>query len=364
MIPAEFGITPQMRRQWGIVALVGLVAALVIGLFQPASLFGGYLAAFVLVSGVPLGAVSIAFMFQLTGGRWGRGLNESLRFAAGALIVAPLLAIPIFLGLPWLYPWFSDPPAAGTFRALYLNTPAFVARGAVYLLVWVVLGVAVARTGDPDEKRTRKWVGPVLVFYLLTLTFAAVDWIGSMDRHWYSTVLGFYVMTGQALSALALFALLAPRRPETPDTQTLHDWGNLLLTFVVLFAYMAYSQFFIIWNGNLPHEIAFYVPRVRGAWGVVALILIIIEFALPFFALLARNAKRNPIALAAVAAVVIAARVVDSPWMVLPALPTGQLLGIVAYILLVPALTWFWLVAAGWVQGRLLPAARWQEARP
>lgn len=365
MIPQEFRITDRLRRQWGLAALIGLVIALVIGLFRPASLFGGYLAAFVLISGVPLGAMSIALMFQVTGGRWGRGLNESLRFAAGAAMATLVLAIPIFLGMPWLYPWYSEPPAADTFRASYLNPAAFVGRGAVYLVFWAILGAVLARTGEPEERRTRKWAGPVLVFYLLTLTFAAIDWVGSIVQHWYSTVFGFYLIVGQALSALALLVLLAARRPDQPETQTRHDWGNLLLTFVVLYAYMAYSQFLIIWSGNLPHEITFYVQRVRGAWGALAVVLIILGFLLPFGALLARNAKRRAQALAAIAAVVLFARLLDSAWMVLPGLSAGQLLGLLAYFLLLPGLAWVWLLAAGWLHAWVPASAELRrEARP
>jgi hypothetical protein len=352
------GAAPGFDQRVGIGAALALAAAVLLGLASPRGFFAGWAAALLLVSGVPLGAASLTLLYELTGGRWGRAAGPALRALSAGLRAAPLIVVPLLVGIPWLYPWYSEPPAHGSFRATYLSVGPFIGRAIGIVAIWLATGLLLARSHDPD-RAPRRWPGPLLVLYLLSITVAAIDWYGSLDRHWYSTIIGLYLIVGQALTALALVVLGAARRGSPPAADTLHDWGNLLLTMVVLHAYLAYSQFFIIWNGNLPHEIAWYVPRVRGAWGGVAVVLILIEFALPFAALLARRTKRSYRSLATVAGLVLGARVLDSAWMVLPAVGRDAALGVLCYLLLVPALVVGW-----WRLGTVLPPRCGDSLRP
>jgi hypothetical protein len=179
-------------------------------------------------------------------------------------------------------------------------------------------------------RRLQVLSGPGLVLYGLTITFASTDWIMSLQPNWYSTIFAGLVATGQVLSALAfvivVLALLATRPPliDVATPVTLNDLGNLLLTFVILWAYLAFSQFLLIWVGNLPEEISWYLPRLSEGWQGIALLLVLFHFALPFLFLLSREVKRNPRSLGLVAATVLGMRFVDLFWQVMPAFPEAR----------------------------------------
>jgi hypothetical protein len=178
--------------------------------------------------------------------------------------------------------------------------------------------------------RFRRVSAPGLLLLVLTVTLASVDWIMSLDPHWYSTIFGLFIVVGQALSALAftiaVLALIARSGALGGLLQAghFHDLGKLMLAFVMLWAYLAFSQFLIIWSGNLPEEIPWYIERIRGAWGAVALLLVIGHFALPFALLLSRDLKRHGNLLSRVAIFVIAMRLVDLIWLVAPTFSYGE----------------------------------------
>jgi hypothetical protein len=169
-----------------------------------------------------------------------------------------------------------------------------------------------------------------LVLYALTVTFWSVDWVMSIEPHWFSTIYGVLFMTGQALAALAfavaVLVLLARRPPlsEVIGPGHYHDLGKLLLAFVMFWAYVTFSQFLIVWSGNLPEEVPWYLARLRGGWGAVALGLVLLHFSLPFVLLLSRTVKRNPRTLAAVAVIIVGMRFVDALWLILPAFSRGD----------------------------------------
>jgi hypothetical protein len=167
--------------------------------------------------------------------------------------------------------------------------------------------------------------GPGLVFLVLTVTFASIDWIMSLEPEWFSTIFGLLTITGYGLTAFAftivILALVYRDNPEGSfiSKRHFHDYGKLLLTFVMLWAYLSFSQFLIIWAGNLPEEIPWYVERVRGSWGAVAILLIVGHFALPFTLLLSANLKKRSTTIARVAIFVLVMRFVDLLWYVTPA---------------------------------------------
>jgi hypothetical protein len=182
------------------------------------------------------------------------------------------------------------------------------------------------RGEDPGLTRRMQLVaGPGLAAYCLAVTFASVDWLMSLQPHWFSTIYGVYLMGSQGLSALAFLIVaalyLSRREPMAGVIQPrhFHDWGKLFLAFVMLWAYFSFSQFLITWAGNLPEEISFFAARTRGAWGAVAIAIVLFHFAVPFVLLLSRDLKRNAGRLAAVAVLMLVMRWVDLLWQVEPA---------------------------------------------
>jgi hypothetical protein len=199
----------------------------------------------------------------------------------------------------------------------------------MYFVIWMLLGFGLCRRGDRQDSpgplpRFQGLSGAGLVLYSLTVSFAMVDWVMSLDPHWGSTIYGLIFIAGQGLSALAFsvvmltfFTHYSPYR-EIIKPMQFHDIGKLMLAFVMLFAYFSFSQWLIIWAGNLPEEISWYLHRIRGGWGVVALVIILFHFALPFALLLSRERKRAGSRLIGLAIFLMFMRVVDIYWYVVP----------------------------------------------
>jgi hypothetical protein len=219
-------------------------------------------------------------------------------------------------------------------KALYLNPAGFAARAAFYFLVWGVLAHLLSRLSlQQDSGWTRKTArrmrglsGGGLLLMGLTITFSSIDWAMTLDPRWFSHIWGVLFMVGQALSALALCIIMIARMGGEPPLSraalpgTVHDLGKLMLAFVMLWAYVNLSQFLIIWSGNLPEEIPWYIQRLSGGWQAVAMLLLLLHFVLPFLMLLSRDLKRSARSLSLVAGLVLAMRVVDLYWLVGPEL--------------------------------------------
>lgn len=296
--------------------------------------FRSYLVAYLYFLGIALGCLALDMMHRLTGGAWGEAARDIL--AAGTRTV-PLLAVlfvPFVFGMPDLFAW-ARPEESGVETALagrhaYLNVGFFWVRAAVYFAVWWSLARVVARRGNrgevsAEERRRRQAVSGVgLVAYFLTATFASVDWLLSLDPSWYSTIYGIYFVGTHALGALSLVAIAGfflSRRQASPaplEARHFHDWGNLLLAFIMLWAYFALSQFLVIWMGNISEEVAWYVHRERGGWVVVSALLVVLQFFVPFVVLLSRRVKRSARRLAVVGVLIAATRWLDLYWQVGP----------------------------------------------
>src|SRR5437867_1559766 len=217
-------------------------------------------------------------------------------------------------------------------KHLYLNTPFFIVRAAIYFAVWNALSYFLNawsleqdRTGDPRVARRMQMLSAGgLVAYGLTITFASFDWLMSLEPHWFSTIYGVLIIGGQGLSAMAfLIAAIVwlGRRPPLQDVVVpahLHDLGNLLLAFVMLWAYFSFSQYLIIWSGNLPEEIAWYLHRLQTGWRVVGVALVLFHFAVPFCLLLSRAVKRQGRMIVKVAVGILIVRLVDLFWLIAP----------------------------------------------
>jgi hypothetical protein len=278
----------------------------------------------------------------LTGGAWGVVIRRPCEAAARTLPLVALMFVPIVIGIPNLYPWSHAKVVAADevlrHKQVYLNVPFFLARAAVYFAGWILLSWFFNRWSGREDREGSARVhrkmaalaGPGLIFWGFSVTFMAVDWVLSLDPHWFSTIFGMLFMVGQGLSSMAfliaLMVLLARRRPmsEVLTPRHLHDLGKFLLALVMVWAYFSFSQFLIIWAGNLPEEIPWYLERLRGGWQYVALALVAGHFALPFALLLSRDLKRNFNLLGGIAIGVLLMRMVDLYWLVAPDFRKGQ----------------------------------------
>ena len=318
---------------------VGLIAAVLCAggaLIFPPVFFRAYLSAYIFWIGIPVGALALLMLHHLVGGRWGFMIQRVLEAAIQTLPLMALLFIPLLFGLADLYPWAQTEVVAADpllqQKAAYLNIPFFIARAVAYFAVWIVLGRLLVTWSLQQDRsaddtltlRLQRLSGPGLVLYGLTVSFAVIDWIMSLEPKWYSTIFGMIFMVSFGLAAMAL-AILATRflESEKPLAQVVspdrwHDLGNLLLALVMFWAYLNFSQFLLIWSENLAEEIPWYLHRIGGGWEWVAVALILFQFALPFILLLSRNTKRDSRTLAAVAAAILFMHWLDILWMIVP----------------------------------------------
>ena len=311
--------------------LAGFAAAIAMTASGVGELWYPYLFAFVLCLGLGLGAEAILLIHRLTGGRWGRCVRRPLEAMTSTVPAIALFFVPIALAMDAIYPWLahgSDEIVDA--KVGWLNRDFFLARAAFYLVIWSVIAVSLVRakpSPSDADRRSRPLIVLAcagLIVHVLTVGFAAVDWIASLEPRWYSSIFGFNVVAAQALGAMALITALACASASSLDPLTeearerLNDLGNLLLMFVTFDAYLSFVQFFIAWNGNLPNHVVWYVPRMTGFWGAAGVAMIALQFAAPLVLLLFRAIKRNPRRLLVVALIVLAGRVIDSAWLVLP----------------------------------------------
>ena len=330
---------PELARHQRTLLLAGALGAVVSlggALLNFTQFMQSYLMAYMLCLGVTLGSLALGMVHQLSGGAWGVVIRRPIGAAARVLPVMTALFLPIALGMSRLYPWTNADLVAHDevlrHKQLYLNTPFFLTRAALYFLVWNVLSYflnawSLEQDRNPDPRiarRMQKLSAGGLLAYGLTITFAAFDWLMSLEPHWFSTIYGVLIMGGQGLSALA-FLIVAlvwlSRRPPLDRIVVaahFHDLGNLLLAFVMLWAYFSFSQYLIIWSGNLPAEITWYTHRLQTGWRWVGTLLVLFHFAVPFVLLLSRAVKRDPQMLVKVAIAVLIVRLLDLFWLIAP----------------------------------------------
>ncbi len=347
----DFNVSTELRgslRQWrvraGIVGVIGLVAV-ILGAFlvSPAQFFRSYLWSYIFYLGISAGCLAWLMMQYLTGGAWGVMIRRPAEAAARTLPLFILLFIPIVFGLSSLYPWtHADIVAKDEIlkhKQVYLNVPFFLVRAAIYLVGWSFLGWFLNRWSAVEDRegpviahgKMSTISAPGLIFWGFAVTFMSVDWVMSLDPHWFSTMFGLLFVAGQGLSSMAflitVLVLLSYFRPLSGilTERHLHDVGKLLLANVMVWAYFAFSQFLIVWAGNLPEEIPWYLERLRGGWQYVALVLVFGHFALPFALLLSRDLKRNFKLLAGIAVFILCMRIVDVYWLVAPDYLKGAL---------------------------------------
>jgi hypothetical protein len=309
--------------------LLGGVAALVGLCLDPAAFARAWLLAFVAWVGLPLGALGFRMLHGLCGGDWGRAVGGVLDAMLRTMPVMVVLFVPLLFGISALYPWtradFAMQPELAR-KAVYLNGVGFALRGLGCLIGWAVLGRLVVRA-RAGRRGAICAVG--LIVYTLSGTLAALDWVMSLDPQWTSRVFGILFLVGQALAAFAFAVALvawSASRPDAawrPEPKTLRDLGNLLQAFLLLWAYLEFMQLLVIWNGNLPHSIPWYLARSGGIWLVVSVALGVLHFGVPFLLLLFRANKEHPRRLCWIASWLVLMRLLADGWTVLPAFGAG-----------------------------------------
>ncbi len=318
-----------------VVAVVGFGGSVWGWSLSPAPVLVAYLGAYDFWVGLSVGCLLVAMIHHLTGGHWGFAVRRILEAGFMTLPVMAVFFLPIVLNASRLYPWtapgrLTDPLMH--FRNAYLTSPGFASRAVLALGTWCLLGFLLRRwslrqdtTADPAPTLRMRFVsGPGIVIVGLTATFAFVDWIMSCEPEWRSTIFPVVQLAGDVLAAFALSTLcLAGLRLEPPyaavvESRHFHDLGNLLLAFVMFWTYVAFSQLLVIYSGNLPKEIEWYLHRTEGGWRYWVTTVALFHFALPFFLLLFRSVKRRTTWLAVLSAMLLVVHGMDAIWQVAP----------------------------------------------
>jgi hypothetical protein len=328
------------RRSLGI-GLVFTAVSAVLAWVSPDQFFRAYLLGFMAWLGVTLGSMAILMIRHLTGGGWGMVIRRIMGAAMRCIALMALLFIPLLFGLPRLYVWarpldsIPDVHLRQHLEVLtktYLSVHGFIIRAVLYFAIWNLLSYLLTRwsveqdrPGARDNSARFKAVsGPGLILYGFTISFAAIDWVMSIDPSWISTIYGLLILIGEVLSAMC-FAIVVERilvnyKPmsELLKPDYVQDHGKWMMVFIMMWAYFSFSQWLIIWAGNLPEEITWYMTRLSGGWAYVGLWLVVFHFAVPFVLLLSRPFKRDIRRLVWLAIWLMLMRYLDLLWMIEP----------------------------------------------
>jgi hypothetical protein len=381
-----------VQRRALVVALVGLGLSAALSWGEPDRLWRAYLFAFLPGWLITMGGMGLLAIGNLTGGRWATAARPAYLAQLQALPLVAILFIPIALTLPSVYPWAAHPTTLELppGKAQYLSIDFFRGRAIGYFVVWLGVAWWLARVSrwdlPPASTPAMRRAGALsLVFLAPTATFAAFDWGMSLEPEWYSSIYGAIMIASGVLAAhgLAICGLatcqpfgrravntaVAESDPHDPLTavaerslpshpaaaafdaraaEIFNDLGNLLLAFVMVFAYFSFSQFLIIWSGNLPSEIAWYRLRLQHGWQWLALAVVLLMFFVPFSNLLSRDVKRSPLRLARVAALLVVMHVVHLYWAIIPALPETGIVWLATNVAALATLSGGWLAAVVW----------------
>lgn len=337
-VPPAVGRLASLALPAGALGLLGCA----LGFFtNPEQFYRSYLYGWLFWVILTWGCLGLTMLNLQTGGRWGLVIRRILEAGMRNLPLMAVLGLPILLGLAHIYPWAAPSAASDELiqrKAQYLNAPFFIGRYVFYFALWAtiasLLGSWSSRLDqgyDPKiARRMRQVAGGGLVALGLSISFASVDWAMSLNPHWFSTIYGIIFLVGAGLSAFTFSVLVMVRMAgDEPyrgvvQTEQWHDLGKLIFAFTFLWAYLNFSQFIIIWSGNLPEEIPWYLARITGAWKLVTIAVVVLHFALPYALLLSRDIKRGSSLLAKVAALLFAMRFVELYWQIAPEMGHGH----------------------------------------
>jgi hypothetical protein len=344
MIENQYSLAPalgeSLKKYQGLAGIIGLIGiiALFAGYFisTPEQFLRSYLVGFWFWIGMAGGCLVLVMIQYTAGGAWGMMIRRIGEAGMRCLPLMVILALPLLFGTKTLYVW-AQPAVADHDKVIqgkhfYLNLPFFYGRAVLYFAVWGALVYLLSkwsleqdRTGDIKiAKKLEALSGAGIVLFTFTMTFASVDWLMSLDPHWFSTIYGLLICVGQTLSAMALVVaaviLLSGHAPlnQLITKRHLLDLGKLMLALTMLWAYLSFSQLILIWSGNLPEEITYYIDRLNGGWEYLGAFLFLFHFTFPFLMLLSQKLKKNPRTLYKIAIYIIVVRLLDVFWLVEP----------------------------------------------
>ncbi len=317
---------------------IALIAWAVGTWFNPEQGLRGWLLGFIFWGGLCFGSIGVLMLQYLTGGAWGVVIRRTLEAASRTLPLVALMFVPLALGVTYLYEWTHLPPDDYTVihRGAFMTPKWWIIRAVIYFFLFGVMAYLLNKwsaeqdaTDDYEVSasllaRMSRFLGPTMVIYALVVTFASVDWVMMLDPHWFSTIWGLLFVVGWALGcfcfSVTVLALLSDKVPmnEVLGKRHFHDIGKLMLALVMVWAYFNFSQFLIIWSGNIPEETPWYLARMTGIWMFIGAALILLHFAFPFLILLQQDFKRKPKLLASIAVFILLMRLVDMFYMIGP----------------------------------------------
>lgn len=318
------------------IGLLGLATSAVGYFTETTQFFHSWLVAFMFWLSIGLGGLFFTMLHHLVNAQWSTVLRRWSESAMATLPLMSLFVIPILLGMHDLYHWsHADIVAHDEIlqgKAAYLNPTFFVIRSIGYFVIWTILAVVLHRISlkQDDEHSSalsakfRKISAPGMILFAMTITFASFDWIMSLDAHWYSTIFGVYIFSGSFIAILSFMILIGlyQRRQAILHNQVTiehyHDIGRLMFSFVIFWAYMGFSQYFLMWYANIPEETVWFYHRWYSDWRPMSLVIIFGHFVIPFIVLITRAAKRKMILLGTVSVWLLVMRWVDLYWLVFP----------------------------------------------
>src|ERR1035441_7555448 len=339
-------VAQTMQQRSLVIGVIAAIASVAGAYFAPGSFYSAYLIGFMFWLGLSLGCMAILMLYHLVGGAWGTVIRRILESGMMTLRLMFFLFIPILLNLPKLYFWarpgLTDRKIIEIHQS-YLNFNGILLRYILYFVIWFGMAYFLNHWSTEQDSiagqstlRFRAMSSIGLVVYSLTISFAVIDWVMSLQARWISTIYGLLFIAGEALSAfcfcVVIESILGKRKPMSEyltDTEV-HDHGKFMLAFVMVWAYFNFSQWLIIWAGNLPEEIPWYIRRMNGGWGEVGLFLAVFQFAVPFALLLSRQLKRKTHSLVWLASWIILMRMIDIFWHVEPGLSVVRSAALVA----------------------------------
>lgn len=328
-----------MQRPAMAVAAVGGVACAIGWVIDPRRAAAAYLVAYVVFLGVALGALAMIMIARMSAATWFIACRRDAEHVTAVLPALAILFLPVILSARLLYPWVdaasshsSTLARAVAAKQAYLNFPWFVARAVIYWVVWISLAELLRRVSIANERRasalSRRRMNVIsavgLPLYAFTVSFASFDWMMSLSPAWYSTIYGVYYFSGCMVGALALLTVIVARRvsserkPGSADEACMQALAKLLLTFVLFWAYIGFSQLIVIWSADLPAENSWYLIRLAGGWKILAAVLVAGHLLVPFLVLLVRAVRKSSKAMAAVGVLLLVMHYLDGYWMVMP----------------------------------------------
>ncbi len=317
---------------------IGLIVWAVGLYFDPEQALRSWLLGFIFWGGIGIGSIGVLMLQYLTGGAWGIVIRRTVEAGSRTLPIIVLLFLPLAIGLTSLYEWTHLPPTDYTVRhrGWFMTPESWILRSAIYFAIFGVIVYLLNNWSARQDKtdnyfdaerflgRATAFCGPAMVVYALIVTFAVVDWVMMLDPHWFSTIWGLLFVAGWALScfcfSVVILAFLSDKAPMNRilGFRHFHDLGKLMLALVMVWAYFNFSQFLIIWSGNIPEETGWYLTRMAGGWGYIGVILVLFHFAFPFLVLLQQDFKRKAKRLATLAVFILILRLVDMFYLIAP----------------------------------------------